>query len=111
MKTVKYLNTFAVGLPIALLLSYPIIKEAAIFLSLVSTMLTGFIQFILGLYLSIINYKIRYIRVYLISVILFFILWIINDSLGYLYLLNIVLYSTPIILATYLSILIFAKGK
>ena len=75
MKIIKALNTIAIGIPIFILL-FGIISEGALILSAISTILTGFIQLILGIILLFkFKEKIHY-KIYFISVIIFFSLWI-----------------------------------
>lgn len=112
MKTLKYLNTFAISLPIALLIIGTIINDAAgnwIGFALFSTMLTGLIQVLLGLFLLIKNLKNKHLRTYIISVILFFLLWYINAEINYLNIITFILFPIPLILATYFSLIIYKK--
>ncbi|CAM4337358.1 hypothetical protein [Flavobacterium terrigena] len=112
MKTLKYINTFAIGFPITLLLIGIIINDAAgnwIGFALFSTMLTGLIQVLLGLFLLYKNPKNKHLRIYIISVILFFLLWFINAQINYLNIITFILFPIPLILATYLSLIIYKK--
>lgn len=114
MKTIKYINTFAISLPIVLGLIGIIIKDSAgnyLGYALFSTMLTGFLQVTLGLILFFINPKKLDIIIYLTAVILFFLLCYLNatyidsDNLTY------ILYAVPPTLAVYISVLIYKKEK
>jgi hypothetical protein len=109
MKAVKYLNTFAIGLPFLILTAYPIYDETSIFYALYSTMITGFIQVILGLYLFIKEPKNKFIIAYLSTVILFFSLWYFNMNIFYSDYIGFSLFPIPLILAIYLSFLIYKK--
>jgi hypothetical protein len=109
MKAVKYLNTFAIGLPFLILITYPIYDEASIFYALYSTMITGFIQVILGLYLFIKEPKNKTTIAYLSTVILFFSLWYFNMNIFYSDYIGFSLFPIPLILAIYLSFIIYKK--
>lgn len=109
MKTIKYINTFAISLPFAILLAYPIFKETVFFFSLYSTMLTGLLQIALGLILFFKNTKNLAVIIYLTAVILFFLLWYLNATHFDLNELTYFLFVVPPTLAIYLSILIYKK--
>lgn len=109
MKTIKYLNTFAVGLPFLILLTYPIYLDTSIFYALYSTMITGFIQVILGLVMLFREPKNKFIITYLITVLLFFLLWYLNMNVFNSDYMTFFLFSVPPILAIYLSIIIYKK--
>jgi hypothetical protein len=111
MRTIKHLNTFAIGLPFIILMSYPIFKESALFYSLLSTMATGFIQVILGLYM-LFNYpNDRKLQFYIGSVATFFTLWFINDYIDYHDVLTLILFFIPPLLAFDLTFIIYKKAK
>ena len=108
MKIIKYLNTFAIGLPIILgILS--LVNEKYIATAMVSTILTGIIQVILGLLLLYYNPKNKYLQTYIVTVILFFLFWYYNVNIVYTELLSYILYPIPIILSIYLSFLIYKR--
>jgi hypothetical protein len=112
MKILKYINTFAIGLPILLLILGIIINDAAgnwIGLALFSTILTGLIQVLLGLFLLIKNIKNKYLNIYIIAVILFFLLYYLNVNIFYSDIFYFFLYPIPLILATYFSLIIYKK--
>jgi len=111
MKTIKYINTFAISLPFAILLTYPIFKETVFFFSLYSTMLTGFLQVVLGLILLFSDTKNLHIRIYILVVILFFLLWYPNATLFDSNELTYFLFAIPPTLAIYLSVLIYKKDE
>jgi hypothetical protein len=103
MKTIKILNTIAVGIPIILMLIGIIKQDSAgefIGYALFSTMFTGFVQVVLGILLLIRFPNNRYYQIYIVSVISFFVLWFIVYSL---------LLWIPPCLAVYLSILIYSR--
>jgi hypothetical protein len=112
MKTLKYINTFAIGLPLILLSIGFIINDAAgnwIGSALFSTILTGLIQVLLGLFLLYKNPKNKHLRIYIVSVIVFFLLWFIDVKIFYSDILSYILFSIPLILAIYFSIIIYKK--
>lgn len=109
MKIIKHLNSFAIGLPFLILITYPIYKEVSIIYSLYSTMITGFIQVILSFLILIIEPKNKFIITYLSLVILFFSLWYFNMTCFYSDYLTYFLFLIPILLAAYLSFIIYKK--
>lgn len=111
MKIIKYINTFAIALPFLIALTYPIIEENAIFLSLYSTKVTGFVQVILGITLFFKNPKDKFFKAYLISLLLFFGLWYFNMNVYYVNFLTNFLLPIPLILAVYLSVLIYKRKQ
>ena len=81
MKTIKYLNTFAVGLPLILLVVGIAINDASgnyIAYALYSTIITGLIQVISGIIIFIKEPKNKNIIIYLLIVFIFFLLWYLN---------------------------------
>jgi hypothetical protein len=112
MKILKHINTFAIGLPITLLLIGLIINDPGqnfIGYALFSTMLTGLIQVLLGLFLLYKNSKNKYLIIYIIAVILFFLLWFINVRINYLDIITFILFPIPLIIAAYFSLIIYKK--
>ena len=108
MKIIKYLNTFAIGLPIILgFLS--LINEKYIATALVSTILTGIIQVILGSLLLYYNPKNKCLQTYIVTIILFFLFWYYNVNIIYTEILTYILYPIPIILSIYLSFIIYKR--
>lgn len=111
MKQIYYLNLFAVGLPIALCLA-GIFNEIFLFYGLLSTMLTGLIQIVLGVNMLIDEPKDRSLKIYFFSIVLFFLLWILAAyNNHYLDKLSYVLLAIPPILAVYLTLIIIKKMK
>lgn len=109
MKTIKHLNTFAIGLPFGILITYPIFKESSILYALISTMVTGFIQVFLAIWMLHNDTNNLKIKIYITSVIGFFTLWLINAQMNYNNTLSFLLITIPLILAIYLSIIIHKK--
>lgn len=107
MKIIKNFNTFAILLPFTILICYPFVKETAFFFSMLSTMVTGAIQVLLAIYLLFRMPKNSHLIFYLIMVVLFFILWKLNDSLGYHDVLSLFLFVMPVCLLVYLSCIIY----
>ncbi len=107
MKTIKNLNTFAVGLPLIILITYPFFKEGSLLFALLSTMITGLIQFCLGLSLLFEMPDNSKFQIYIVAVFAFFTLWFITAQTGYEDIISYILFSIPVILAIYLSILIY----
>ena len=109
MKAIKNINTFAIGLPFLILLTYPIAKESAYFFALFSTMATGFIQVLLAIKLIVREPSNRNLQIYFAGVIFFFCLWFINSQIYYNDTIDYILFGIPPVLAIYLSILIYKK--
>ena len=106
MKTIKYWNAFAIGLPIILLVLCVFSNNFLIFAAL-STMLTGLIQVVLGLTMLFKNPENKHLQLYNSSVGLFFILWLINSSLNHIDTITYSLIAIPLILSVYLSVIIY----
>ena len=110
MKTIKYLNTIAIGLPLVLTI-LSIIDISLIILAIYSTMITGAIQLLIGLIILIKEPRNKYIIAYFLVVIAFFSLWYFNVKITYSDLLTFTLFPIPLLLAIYLSFLIYKKEK
>ncbi len=110
MKTIKHLNTIAIGIPLILTI-LSIIDNGLIILAIYSTIITGVIQVLLGLIILIKEPRNKYIIIYFLVVIAFFSLWYFNVKSVYSDLLTFTLFPIPLILAIYLSILIYKKEK
>jgi hypothetical protein len=114
MKTIKYLNTFALGLPLILFVVGIAVNDSAgnyIAYALYSTIITGFIQVVLGIILFIKETKNKNIVIYLLIVFIFFLLWYLNVKIIYSDYLTYFLFPIPLLLATYLSIIIYTKKQ
>jgi apolipoprotein N-acyltransferase len=111
MKTVKKINTFAISLPLVILITYPIFNQAALLFALLSTMLTGFLQFSIGVKMLVDNPSDKKLQIYMIGVISFFLLWLINHLIDYNNFITYLLFPIPLLLAIYLSIIIYKKEQ
>jgi hypothetical protein len=109
MKTIKKTNAFALIIPFAILLTYPFIQEGAFIFSLLSTMITGFLQFCIGVKMLVDNPHNKKLQTYIAGVILFFSLWHINVLLDYKSILSIITFPLPLMLAIYISSIIYKK--
>ena len=110
MKAIKILNTIAIGTPFAFFLIDLLVQGGFSIFALLSTMFTGFVQVILGLFLMIRFPKNIYYKSYIIAVVLYFLVGFMvafsdsnNDSFIYIF------YIIPPCLAVYLSILIYSR--
>ena len=110
MKTIKYLNTIAIGIPLILTI-LSIIDNGLIILAVYSTMITGAIQVLLGLIILINELRNKYVLLYFSVVIIFFALWYFNVKIIYSDLITFTLFPIPLLLAIYLSVLIYKKEK
>jgi len=111
MKAIKQFNAFAVGLPFAIAITYPLFKEGALMLALLSTMLTGFIQVVLALCMLYDEPNDRKLQGYIAATIIFFTLWYINAQIEYYDPLTLTLFGIPAVLAFYLTYVIHQKDK
>lgn len=110
MSTIKIINTIAIGTPFAFLFLEVIFRdEGFAMFALLSTMFTGFVQVILGIFLMIRFPKNKYYQIYIVAVVVYFALWFIGSELnlqdGFAYF----LFSIPLCLALYLSVLIYSR--
>ena len=103
MKALKVLNTIALAIPISIAL-VSIIDQDLIFIALVSTMATGFIQVMAGIFFWQEYPKSIPIKVYFFFVATFFFLLITKITDDWYW-------SLPPILCLYLSILIYTKKE
>lgn len=108
MKTLKITNIIAIGIPL-LLFFFGFIYEIAFYLAAYSTILTGFMQIIIGLIYWSKFKKDKNIKIYFLSVIGFFFIWYCNENIKYIDELTYPLIATPLILAIYLSLIIHLK--
>ena len=69
MKAIKIINTIAIGTPPALFLIDLVVQGGFSIFALLSTMFTGFVQIVLGLFLMIRFPNNRYYQIYIVSVI------------------------------------------
>jgi len=114
MKMIKLINALAVGLPIILFIIGIIINDPAgnyIAYALYSTMLTGFLQILLGLTLFFRKQDNKSTIIYLSAVLLFFLLWYLNANFIDSNVLTYCLFVIPPILALYLSFIIYKSDK
>lgn len=111
MKAIKQFNAFAVGLPFAIAITYPLFKEGALMLALLSTMLTGFIQVVLALCMLYDEPNDKKLQGYIVATIGFFTLWYINAQIIYYDPLTFTLFGIPAVLAFYLTYIIHQKAK
>lgn len=101
MKGLKVLNTIALALPICLAV-LGIFDEDYLLTALLSTMVTGFMQVVIGLLFWLEFRNNRYIQLYFLVVIAFFILLFSKVT-------NDWYWCLPPLLSVYLSIIIYTK--
>lgn len=112
MKTIKYINTFVVSLPLLLIIFGYLINDSAgnyFGYGLFSILLTGFAQILIGLYRLFTTPNRIYYIIYFALVILFFSVWYLNVKLNYINTITFILLPIPAILAIYMSILIYKE--
>lgn len=108
MKNLFKLNLFFVGMPITICL-LGFFNEAFLFWGLLSTILTGLFQLIIGFAMLIDEPKNKYLQIYILVVIAFFLIWYLNSLIGYNNLITYFLFAVPPILAFYLTFIIYKK--
>ncbi|MDI1318300.1 hypothetical protein [Flavobacterium sp.] len=114
MKTVKILNAIAISLPIVLgFIGIGINDSTGNYFAyaLYSTMLTGFIQVLLGIFLLYNDPKNIAIQLYIATTLLFFLTWYLEVELFHTDILVYILVPIPLLLALFLSIVIYKKAS
>lgn len=110
MKVINQINLFVFFLPILCLATYPIYDDGAFAFALLTLMITGFTQIILGIVMLFKNPKNHFLQVYIALVIVFFVSFtlLINefDNGDYVFKYYGVF---AILLAIYLSVIIYSK--
>jgi hypothetical protein len=109
MEKIKKINLFAIGLPIIILITYPIFNEGAIAFSILSTMITGLIQVLISFQMILEKTNNKHLQIYIISVIVFFCLCYVNSLIDCINFLTYILITFPPILAIYLTIIIYKE--
>jgi len=99
MKTLKYVNAFALGLPLILVL-IGFADNDLWFFALLSTMVTGFLQVLVALILLFWIPRSIHLYIYFFFTILFFVLWLGFEIEYWLFVL-------PALLAIYLTYILF----
>lgn len=108
MKNLFYLNLFFVGFPI-LLCTMGILDETLIFWGLISTMLTGLFQLIVGFGMYFDDPKDKMLQWYVGLVLLFFGCWLLSAFIETKFLLTPFLFALPPALALFLTYIIYKK--
>ncbi|MCC9017260.1 MULTISPECIES: hypothetical protein [Flavobacterium] len=111
MKTayLKYINTFAIALPLLIALTYPFFDIGVLLYAILAIAATGFIQFCLAVVMFIENPRDTSIHIYMAGVLIFFLLWLRNHIVGYDNFLTVILVPAPFLLSFYLSFLVYIK--
>lgn len=113
MRVLKVLNTIAIGLPSILLALEFLLNNSKgdyIAYALFSTILTGFIQVALALYLLYKDKNSTRLQIYIIIVLIFFTLWFLNVKILSNDILTYILIPIPLFLAIFLSIIIYSTN-
>lgn len=108
MKAIKILNSIAIGIPLLLFLLIPINEECLIF-GMLSLILTGIAQTILAFILWLKDLKNRFLIVYFVVSILFFLSFFLITDLDLDDVFSFRFWIVPGFLAVYLSVLIYQK--
>ena len=110
MKTIKYLNTIAIGIPLALAF-LSLIDNGLMIITAYSTMITGLLQIIIGIVFWFKHKENSHIKVYFFLVTVFFSLWYYNTTINYNDALTWTLLFTPLVLCIYISITIYSQKE
>ncbi len=114
MKILNYLNCFFVGLPVTLILLGFLINPQEgnlIGYGLFLTILAGLFQVVIGIQMLIDEPKDKYLKIYIVSVILFFLIWLLNAQFLNSDILYFILMFIPLVLTLFLSIIIYKKAN
>ncbi|CAD0005686.1 MULTISPECIES: hypothetical protein [Flavobacterium] len=109
MKTINYFNYFFVSIPIFFCLM-AIINIGFLSYAMLSTILTGIFQIVIGLKMYVHEPHDKNLQTYFASVLLFFVSLIIICKMGLYDLLNYILFGIPPVIAIYLSLIIYEKA-
>ncbi|MEO8535830.1 MAG: hypothetical protein ABI441_18885 [Flavobacterium sp.] len=109
MKNLNYLNYFFVGLPIVFCL-IATINIGFLSFAMLSTILTGLFQVVIGTKMIIDEPQDRNLQIYIISVVLFFSALIIISKMELHNFLNYFLFGVPPVIAIFLSVIIYKKA-
>jgi hypothetical protein len=106
MKTLKFINYFALALPFLCLMTYPFFEVTSLILTLYSGIFIGLIQMSIGLIILFKYPHNHQIRLYWIFVILFFSSWFFTQKIGNQDIISFTLFIVSLSLAIYLTIII-----
>ncbi len=110
MKAINYLNYFFVGLPVILGIA-GIIHEVFPILGILATIITGIFQVIIAIKMIIDEPYDRNLQIYITTVIIYFTTWFAFPKIEYIPILKHGLILIPILLAIYLSVIIYKKAN
>ena len=108
MENLKLTNLIAIIIPLFLGI-LGIVEPISLYIAAYSTMLTGFLQIIVGIIFWNKYKENIHIRIYFLLVVLFFSLWLYNVNINYSDTLTWPLIFTPFLLCIYISIIIYSK--
>jgi hypothetical protein len=106
----KNFNAIAIMLPFFLAI-FGIIDNTMFLFAILSTILTGIIQVIISLIMLFNDPLDRFLQIYVVAVVFFFVTWFVNSQTGYNNIITYCLLPIPIVLAIYLTIIIHKKIK
>jgi apolipoprotein N-acyltransferase len=110
MKNINKLNYFFVGVPTILCLA-GIFNEKFLFFGMLSTILTGLFQVVMAIKMLIDEPHNKQLQIYIAAVVFYFTTWIVFPEIEYKNILKFGLVIIPILLAFYLSIIIYKKAR
>jgi len=110
MKNINYFNYFFVGLPLFFCL-LSAINIGFISLAMITLIPTGIFQVIIGIKMLVAEPYDKNLKIYAISVLLFFFSLFVISKLELYNFLNYVLFGIPPIIAIFLSVVIYNKAN
>lgn len=110
MENLKLTNSIAIMIPLFLGV-LGIVEPISLYFAAYSTMLTGFLQIIIGLFFWKKYKENMYIKIYFLLVLTFFSLWYYNVNVYYIDDLTWILLFTPLALCIYVSTIIYSQKE
>ena len=110
MENLKLTNSIAIIIPLFLGV-LGIIEPISLYFAAYSTMLTGLLQIIVGIFFWKKYKENIYIKIYFLLVLTFFSLWYYNVNVNYIDELTWILLFTPLALCIYISVIIYSQKE
>lgn len=110
MKNLKLTNSIAITIPFFFGI-LGIIEPISLYIAAYSTIITGFLQIIVGIMYWNKYKENRHIKIYFLLVALFFSLWFYNVNINYIDMLTWPLIFTPFLLCIYISVIIYSQKE
>ena len=110
MEKLKLTNSIAIIIPLFLGV-LGIVEPISLYFAAYSTMLTGLLQIIIGIFFWKNHKENIYIKIYFLLVLTFFSLWYYNVNVYYIDELTWILLFTPLALCIYISVIIYSQKE